>query len=58
MGHPFEQRSHAEVPASPDEVWAAIASGLAGTSAWLRCSNGWPIRTPRFPRPCWLWWLW
>ena len=27
MGHPFEQRSQAEVPATPDEVWAAIASG-------------------------------
>jgi hypothetical protein len=27
MGHPFEQHKHAEVPASPDEVWAAIATG-------------------------------
>jgi hypothetical protein len=25
MGRPFENRSEAEVPASPDEVWAAIA---------------------------------
>ena len=34
MGHPFEQRSHAEVPASPDEVWAAIASG-PGIDSWF-----------------------
>ena len=34
MGHPFEQRSHAEVPASPDQVWAAIASG-PGIDSWF-----------------------
>jgi uncharacterized protein YndB with AHSA1/START domain len=34
MGHPFEQRRHAEVPASPDEVWAAIASG-PGIDSWF-----------------------
>ena len=34
MGHPFEQRSHSEVPASPDEVWAAIASG-PGINSWF-----------------------
>ena len=34
MGHPFEQRSQAEVPASPDEVWAAIASG-PGIDSWF-----------------------
>ena len=34
MGHPFEQRKKAEVPASPDEVWAAIASG-PGINSWF-----------------------
>ncbi len=34
MGHPFEQRSQAEVPATPDEVWAAIASG-PGIDSWF-----------------------
>jgi uncharacterized protein YndB with AHSA1/START domain len=34
MGHPFEQRRHAEVPASPDEVWTAIASG-PGINSWF-----------------------
>ena len=33
MGRPFENRSEAEVPASPDEVWAAIASG-SGIDSW------------------------
>jgi uncharacterized protein YndB with AHSA1/START domain len=34
MGHPFEQRNEAEVPATPDEVWAAIASG-PGINSWF-----------------------
>ena len=34
MGHPFEQRSQAEVPATPEEVWAAIASG-PGIDSWF-----------------------
>ena len=34
MGHPFEQRKEAEVPATPDEVWAAIASG-PGINSWF-----------------------
>jgi len=34
MGHPFEQRKEAEVPATPDEVWAAIASG-PGIDSWF-----------------------
>ena len=34
MGHPFEQRRQAEVPAPPDEVWAAIASG-PGIDSWF-----------------------
>ena len=34
MGHPFEQRKKAEVPAPPDEVWAAIASG-PGINSWF-----------------------
>jgi len=34
MGHPFEQRRAAEVPATPDEVWAAIASG-PGIDSWF-----------------------
>ena len=34
MGHPFEQRSQAEVPATPDEVWAAVASG-PGIDSWF-----------------------
>jgi uncharacterized protein YndB with AHSA1/START domain len=34
MGHPFEQRREAEVPATPDEVWAAIASG-PGIDSWF-----------------------
>lgn len=34
MGRPFENRSEAEVPATPDEVWAAIASG-PGMDSWF-----------------------
>ena len=34
MGHPFEQRRQADVPATPDEVWAAIASG-PGIDSWF-----------------------
>jgi len=38
MGHPFEQRKEAEVPATPDEVWAAIASG-PGINSWFMGRN-------------------
>ena len=34
MGREFEQRAQAQVPASPDEVWAAIASG-PGIDSWF-----------------------
>ena len=34
MERPFEHRSEADVPASPDEVWAAIASG-PGIDSWF-----------------------
>src|SRR5438105_122744 len=34
MGQPFEQHREAEVPASPDEVWAAIATG-PGIDSWF-----------------------
>ena len=34
MGRPFEQHKQAEVPATPDEVWAAIASG-PGINSWF-----------------------
>jgi uncharacterized protein YndB with AHSA1/START domain len=34
MGRSFENRSEAGVPASPDEVWAAIASG-PGIDSWF-----------------------
>ena len=34
MGRPFENRREAEVPATPDEVWAAIASG-PGIDSWF-----------------------
>ena len=34
MGHPFDQRKEAEVPATPEEVWAAIASG-PGINSWF-----------------------
>jgi uncharacterized protein YndB with AHSA1/START domain len=38
MGHPFEQRREAEVPAAPDEVWAAIATG-PGIDSWFMGRN-------------------
>ncbi len=34
MGHPFEQHHEAEIPADPDEVWAAIATG-PGIDSWF-----------------------
>ena len=34
MGEQFEQRRDAEVPASPEEVWAAIATG-PGIDSWF-----------------------
>ncbi len=34
MGHQFAQHNQAEVPASPDEVWAAIATG-PGIDSWF-----------------------
>jgi uncharacterized protein YndB with AHSA1/START domain len=34
MGRAFEQHQEAEVPATPDEVWAAIASG-PGVNSWF-----------------------
>jgi uncharacterized protein YndB with AHSA1/START domain len=34
MGHPFEQHREAEVPADPDEIWAAIATG-PGIDSWF-----------------------
>jgi uncharacterized protein YndB with AHSA1/START domain len=34
MGHPFDQRKEAEVPATPEEIWAAIASG-PGINSWF-----------------------
>ena len=34
MGHPFEQHREAEVPAEPDEIWAAIATG-PGIDSWF-----------------------
>jgi uncharacterized protein YndB with AHSA1/START domain len=38
MGYPFEQRNEAEVPASPDEAWAAIATG-PGIDSWFMGRN-------------------
>ena len=38
MGHQFEQRHDAEVPANPDEVWAAIATG-PGIDSWFMGRN-------------------
>jgi uncharacterized protein YndB with AHSA1/START domain len=38
MGQPFEQRREAEVPVSPDEVWAAIATG-PGIDSWFMGRN-------------------
>ena len=34
MGHEFAQHKEAEVPASPDEIWAAIATG-PGIDSWF-----------------------
>ena len=34
MGHQFTQHHEAEVPASPDEIWAAIATG-PGIDSWF-----------------------
>jgi uncharacterized protein YndB with AHSA1/START domain len=34
MGQPFEQHNEAEVPAGPEEVWAAIATG-PGIDSWF-----------------------
>jgi uncharacterized protein YndB with AHSA1/START domain len=38
MGHDFAQDKEAEVPASPDEVWAAIATG-PGIDSWFMGRN-------------------
>jgi uncharacterized protein YndB with AHSA1/START domain len=38
MGHEFAQHKQAEVPASPDEVWAAIATG-PGIDSWFMGRN-------------------
>lgn len=38
MGHQFAQHDEAEVPASPDDVWAAIATG-PGIDSWFMGSN-------------------
>jgi len=38
MGHQFAQHNEAEVPASPDEVWAAIATG-PGIDSWFMGRN-------------------
>jgi len=38
MGHHFEERKDAEVPASPDDVWAAIATG-PGIDSWFMGRN-------------------
>jgi uncharacterized protein YndB with AHSA1/START domain len=38
MGHEFGQHYEAEVPASPDEVWAAIATG-PGIDSWFMGRN-------------------
>jgi uncharacterized protein YndB with AHSA1/START domain len=38
MGHHFEQHQDAEVPASPDDVWAAIATG-PGIDSWFMGRN-------------------
>src|SRR5260370_1067639 len=38
MGHPFEQHKQAEVPARPDEVSAAIATG-PGIDSWFMGRN-------------------
>ena len=38
MGHQFAQHHEAEVPASPDEVWAAITTG-PGIDSWFMGRN-------------------
>jgi uncharacterized protein YndB with AHSA1/START domain len=38
MGHEFAQHNEAEVPASPDQVWAAIATG-PGIDSWFMGRN-------------------
>jgi uncharacterized protein YndB with AHSA1/START domain len=38
MGHEFAQHHEAEVPASPEEVWAAIATG-PGIDSWFMGRN-------------------
>jgi uncharacterized protein YndB with AHSA1/START domain len=38
MGRPFQQQRHAEVPASPEQVWEAIATG-PGISSWFMGRN-------------------
>jgi uncharacterized protein YndB with AHSA1/START domain len=38
MGHSFEHRAESEVPASPEEVWAAIATG-PGIDSWFMGRN-------------------
>src|SRR5580704_15812342 len=38
MGHEFAQHHEAEVPASPDQVWAAIATG-PGIDSWFMGRN-------------------
>ncbi len=38
MGHEFAQHKGAEVPASPDQVWAAIATG-PGIDSWFMGRN-------------------
>jgi hypothetical protein len=38
MGCPFEQHREAEVPATPEQVWEAIASG-PGITSWFMGRN-------------------
>jgi uncharacterized protein YndB with AHSA1/START domain len=38
MGHEFAQHKQAEIPASPDEIWAAIATG-PGIDSWFMGRN-------------------
>ncbi len=38
MGQPFEERQQAEVPASPEDAWAAIATG-PGIDSWFMGRN-------------------
>ena len=38
MGHEFAQHHEAEIPASPDQVWAAIATG-PGIDSWFMGRN-------------------